>query len=193
MLIRGWGAPYLLRSIRHIPRIRICAPLPYRVRRMRELLDFSDDGRVLGEIARSDHAFGSSLRMSKRPNSAEPWHYDVIMNTAQSPVEQCVEAVVKAAGEAQFQETELSRATLANLALRTRILATLKGAPSTAAARIDAVATQGSVMLLGMVGKAEDVRAIGEAVAAIPGVTTLHNELRPIYEGTRSWRSSASI
>ena len=32
VLIRGWGATYLLRSVPHVVCVRICAPLPFRAR-----------------------------------------------------------------------------------------------------------------------------------------------------------------
>ena len=193
VLIRGWGATYLLRTIKHIPRIRVCAPLPRRVRFVQNYLDFNDENRVLAEIARSDCAYASSLRMSNRPNSSDPWHYDLVLDSEKNPLDYCVAEVLRLARQPEFQETQASRTTLANMALRTRILATLKGAPRTASARINAVATQGAVMLLGMVGKVDDVRAIEELVATVPGVKTLRNELRPIHGGAHGWRSAANF
>lgn len=192
VLIRGWGAPYLLRTIKHIPRIRVCAPLPRRIRFVQNLLDFNDETRVRDEIARSDCAYASSLRLSNRPNSADPWHYDLVLNTSLSPVNQCVDEILKLVRSPEFAETEASRAALENLALRTRILAALKEAPKTASARINPVATRGAVMLFGMVGREEEIRAIEQVVAAVPGVDSLRNELRPIHAGARCWRASAN-
>lgn len=193
VLIRGWGAPYLLRAVRHIPRIRVCAPLPRRVRFVQNMLDYNDPDRVLGEISRSDCAYGSSLRMSRRPNSADPWHYDLVLNTENDPVDYCVAEILKLVRHPRFTQTEASRATLENLALRARVLATLKSVPQTESARIDAEAAEGVVTLLGMATRDEDIRHIEQVVAEVPGVKSLRCELRPIYGGRTGWRAATSV
>lgn len=38
VLIRGWGATYLLRSVPHVLCVRICAPMPFRTRMLMKRL-----------------------------------------------------------------------------------------------------------------------------------------------------------
>src|SRR5215813_5756503 len=49
-VIRGWGAAHLLRPVPHVVSVRVCAPLPVRVKRMMERLHTDDRDFVENEI-----------------------------------------------------------------------------------------------------------------------------------------------
>src|SRR5512132_1096879 len=56
VLIRGWGAAYLLRSVPHVVSVRVCAPLEVRVKRLMERLETDDEELARREIEQDDHA-----------------------------------------------------------------------------------------------------------------------------------------
>src|SRR5205085_9056924 len=61
VLIRGWGATLLLRSVRHIPCIRVTAPMELRVRRLMERLETDDEALARREIEVDDQARASRM------------------------------------------------------------------------------------------------------------------------------------
>jgi len=126
VLIRGWGATLLLRSVPHIPCIRVCAPLELRVKRLMERLETDDEDLARREIEVDDGARAG--RMGEHFNVAwgDPTLYDLTLNTERISIATCVDEVVKLAKSAEFAETAESRRLLADLALQAKALAALK-------------------------------------------------------------------
>src|SRR5262245_65075857 len=52
VLIRGWGATYLLRSVPHAICVRVCAPLQFREQNLMKRLDINDAAAARREIMR---------------------------------------------------------------------------------------------------------------------------------------------
>jgi cytidylate kinase len=73
VVIRGWGATYLLRPIPHIPCVRVSAPLALRIKRMMQRMGTDDYARVLHEIRRSDAAHARILRRQFGADYEDPW------------------------------------------------------------------------------------------------------------------------
>ena len=63
VLIRGWGATLWLRPVPHIAGIKVCSPMPLRVKRLMARLDTDDENLARKEI-RSDDA-ARAARMSE--------------------------------------------------------------------------------------------------------------------------------
>ena len=69
VLVRGWGATMILRTVAHVPCIRVCAPMDLRVERLMRRLETDDEKLARHEIAVDDHARASvspSLRRRSR-------------------------------------------------------------------------------------------------------------------------------
>src|SRR5882672_11461354 len=118
VLIRGWGATLLLRSVPHIPCVRVCAPLEVRVKRLMERLETDDEALARHEIEVDDAA--RSQRMGEHFNITwgDPTLYDLTLNTERISIPTCVDEVVKLAKSAEFQETPESRQFVQDLALQ---------------------------------------------------------------------------
>src|SRR6185369_10962826 len=56
VLIRGWGATLLLRSVPHIPCVQVTAPMELRVKRLMERLETDDEALARNEIKTDDAA-----------------------------------------------------------------------------------------------------------------------------------------
>jgi len=115
VLIRGWGATQLLRSVPHVVCVRVCAPLDARVRTLMARLNLDDAKTALKEIKENDAAHSRAIRSLSQGSWKNPVLYDLVLNTERVPVEKCVDLVLGLVENPEFKETPQSRATLAAL------------------------------------------------------------------------------
>ncbi len=183
VLIRGWGATLLLRSVPHIPCIRVCAPLEVRVRRLMERLETDDEALARHEIEVDDAA--RSQRMGEHFNIAwgDPTLYDLTLNTERIPIATCVDQVVALARSPAFQETPQSRQHLADLALQARARAKLRSDARTAAIDITVEVSAGRIRLRGIVVDDSEKALAKEVLQSLPGVTGIEDDLRTMVGG----------
>jgi cytidylate kinase len=185
-IIRGWGATHLLRDIPHVVCVRVCAPFELRKTRMMERLASDDGERVAEEIRANDEAHSAIMRRHFGVQWTEPEHYDVVLNTKRVSVDGCVSEVLTLARSPQFEETERSRARLADLALAARVRAALRRAPETREARVQVSSAGGRITLSGA-SSTDEMLAFVEVASAVPGVrdvayrTHPGEELRPRF------------
>jgi len=177
-IIRGWGATHLLREIPHVVGVRVCAPFELRKRRMMERLGSDDEQRVAEEIRVNDEAHSAIMRRHFGVQWTEPEHYDIVFNTKRVSVEECVHEVLTLARSPQFEETEPSRARLADLALAARVRAALRRAPETREARVQVSSASGRITLSGA-SSTDEMLAFVEVASAVPGVRDLAYRTNP--------------
>jgi cytidylate kinase len=177
VLIRGWGATMLLRSVPHVPCVRVCAPMELRVQRLMKRLETDDEELARHEIAVDDHARAS--RMSEHFGVAwgNPELYDLTLNTERIPVSTCVDIVVGLARSAAFQETPESHRHLADLALGSKARATLKANPATAGIDVAIEAKDGRIILRGIVANDREHALCHEVVGAVAGPAGIEDGL----------------
>jgi len=151
VLIRGWGATLLLRSVPHIACVRVCAPLEVRVKRLMERLETDDQALARREIGVDDAARAARMGEHFNVTWGDPTLYDLTLNTERVSIPTCVDQVVKLAGAKEFQVTADSRQFLADLALQARALAALKADARSAGIDIALEVAKGGVKLRGIV------------------------------------------
>jgi cytidylate kinase len=183
VLIRGWGATLLLRSVPHIPCVRVCAPLEVRVKRLMERLETDDEALARHEIEVDDAA--RSQRMGEHFNITwgDPTLYDLTLNTERVSIPTCVDQVVKLAKAKEFQETPESRQYLADLALQAKALAALKADARTSGIDIAAEVEKGRITLRGIVVDEREKALVREVLQALPGAGAIDDELRTMTGG----------
>jgi len=185
-IIRGWGATHLLCEVPHVVCVRVCAPFEVRKTRMMERLASDDEERVAEEIRANDEAHGAIMRRHFGVQWTEPEHYDVVLNTKRVSVDECVSEVLTLVRSPQFEDTERSRAKLADLALAARVRAALRRAPETREARVQVSSASGRITLSGA-SSTDEMLAFVEVASAVPGVrdvayrTHPGEELRPRF------------
>ena len=187
VLIRGWGGTLLLRDVAHIPRIRVCAPLEVRVQRLMERLETDDEDLARHEIEVDDAARASRMEQNFNVRWGDPTLYDLTLNTERVPVAQCVEQVLALARSPAFQETPASRQHLADLALRARARAALRGDERSAGIDVDIGVQAGNVVLRGIVVDDREKRLVQEVMRAVPGVKAVRDELRTMTAGLQTF------
>lgn len=178
VLIRGWGSTLLLREVAHIPCVRVCAPFESRVASLMQRLDTDDEAFIENEIRRSDEAHAAAMQSRFHVKWGDPLLYDLTLNTGRVSVATCIEQVVALARRPEFQETDASRAKLANLALEARVRAAFVAHAPTEHVEVTVVADGDRVTLRGMVRDEAERKAAVDVAHRVPGVKHVHSELR---------------
>ena len=180
VVIRGWGATYLLRSVPHVVCVRVCAPMAFRETVLMERLGIADRDVARKEIERNDAAHSWTMQKMFSINWMEPTLYASVLNTARVPVADCVEHIVRLSESAAFRDTLQSQRDLADQLIETRLHATLDPRFGSS---IDVTVSAGTVILSGIVNDAA-LRAEAEGLArAVPGVTSVENNITQIVAG----------
>ncbi len=183
VLIRGWGATFLLREVPHIPCIRVCAPMALRIQRLMERLGTDDADLARREIEVDDAAHASRMEEHFNVRWGDPTLYDLTLNTERVPIAQCVEQVVALARSPAFRETAESRQFIADLALHGRVRAALRSDERTSGIDVAIEAKKGALTLRGIVVDEREKGLCRDVVRAVPGVASVRDEVRTMAEG----------
>jgi cytidylate kinase len=182
VLIRGWGAGYLLRSIPHVVCVRICAPMEYREQVLMDRLHVSDRKAARREIDRNDHAHSAVMQRLYSIDWRAPWQYAVVLNTARVPVADCVDHIVKLATSQAFAETPQSRSNLMDILVAARVGHALiqRFGSSGHTIGVEPTVSQGKVTLTGACSDAAIIADVVRAVHAIDGVKSVESKIEHI-------------
>lgn len=177
VVVRGWGATCVLRPIAHVVCVRVTRSMENRVEWLMGQLETDDRDFARSEIQRSDAAHATRIQQQFGVTWGDPHLYDLVLNTDRVSVQSCAEQIRLLTTRPEFQETDASRAELANLTLQARIRAALKDHPSTQKVNITIDCSHGEATLRGIVVNAQE-RAEAQVVAAqVSGVTHVSNQL----------------
>ncbi len=125
VMIRGWGATYLLRGVPNVACVRICAPMDARVDTMMKRMGVLHRKTALREIRRSDAAHNGTMQRLFGIDWSDPALYSIVLNTQRIPVEDCANHIVEVVQSEAFRETKYSSAVLNDELVRARVLSTL--------------------------------------------------------------------
>lgn len=173
VVIRGWGATQLLRSVPHVPCIRVMRPLPQRVQWLMQELGTDDESLAESEIKRSDQANASRMHDQFGVQWGDPSLFDMVLNVERLSVLTCIEQIKGLLQRPEFAETAASRRTLQGLALAARVRSALNSHAATEAVDISIDAVDGQLTLKGIVADADEKAAALQVAAAVPGVAAV--------------------
>lgn len=185
VVIRGWGATQLLRSVAHIPCIRIMRPFERRVDWLMKELDTDDRELAAAEIRRSDQANASRMHDQFGVHWGDPVLFDMVLNTERLSVQSCVEQIKQLLGRPEFAETDDSRAMLQGMALSAHVRAALNAHEETHAVDIAIDSRQGQVTLRGIVANDSESAAAVRVAGAVAGVVSVDNQLHAMSDARR--------
>ncbi len=179
VLIRGWGATYLLRNVPHVVCVRICAPMAERETVLMQRMSMTDRSAARREIERNDSAHNGTMQRLFGIDWHDPELYAVVLNTARVPVEACVDHIERLALSPAFKETDASRMALMDQVIRSKVYTALdrRFGTTSSALGIDAEVKDGRVILKGALS---DERLIAEAVRlmhSVPGVNGVESRI----------------
>jgi len=176
VLIRGWGATRLLRSIPHVLCVRVCAPMELRVAEIMRRLGIEKE-TAKREIDRSDAAHEHTVLRIFKSDWREPLNYDVVVNTEYVPVEVGAELIVQASQAPAFAETEASMAIVQDKLLEARISSTIvANGLANATKHIYASVSSGFVRLYGSAAR-DTALSVERLVQGIHDVRGIENEI----------------
>ena len=178
VIIRGWGATHVLRTIPHIPCVRVGAPFATRVKWLMTCLGTDDEEMVSEEIRHSDMAHRANMQHQFGATWGEPMQYDLTLNTERLSVATCVEQIKLLLKRPEFEETPESRAQLANLTLEYRVRAALRAHAKTADVKIVISADHDKLLLEGIAASVDERHAIVDVVSHVTGVKAVDNKLK---------------
>jgi cytidylate kinase len=169
VLIRGWGATYLLRSVPHVVCARICAPMPFRERVLMERLGLKDAALARREVLRNDAAHNGTMQRLFGVHWEDPSLYAIVLNTARVPVLECVEHIIRLAESPAFQATAQSQSALQDALILARVHHALdrKFGPKSRRYGFEVHVSEGKVVLT---GATTDQHLIVEGIRLLQGV-----------------------
>jgi len=166
----------LLSGIRHVIRVLLTAPVEYQIDQVRARQGLAPDA------ARHliDHVKKARTRRLMALFGTD-WHdpeqYALVLNMGQMTASAAEKIITRAALLEEYQPTPSSRMALANLALSSKVQATLMHYPRFRDVNISVAADQGIVTLTGMIPAAVSEQDLRRVVEMIPGVTKVINDL----------------
>jgi cytidylate kinase len=183
VVIVGLGGGQLLKGLSNVLRLQIIAPMDVRLERVMER-GFDDvKGPLSREQARdlirkSDRDIGGYMRYLFNIDWLESNHWDLVINTGRFSVSESVEIVAAIVDSGMLEPSVLDNQRLANLALASRVEATVLGDPTVWANGLKVVAQDGRVRIEGEVITEEDREAVEQIVRSIEDVRHVENDLR---------------
>jgi cytidylate kinase len=183
VVIVGLGGGQLLKGLSNVLRLQIIAPMDVRLERVMER-GFDDvhgpltRDRARDLIRRSDRDTGGYMRYMFNIDWMEPHHWDMVINTGRFSVNETVDMVAMIVNSGMLEPSVLDRQRLGNLALASRVEATVLGDPTVWVNGLKVVAQDGRVRIEGEVITEEDRDAVELIVQSIEGVRDVENDLR---------------
>ncbi len=183
VLIRGWGATYVLRHVPHVFCLRVCASESTRAKVLMNRIGIQDMSVALREIRANDAAHARTMmHMFHVQDWGNPRLFDAVFNTDNMRVETCVDCATAIVKQPEFRQTPESAALLADMTLTARINSALKSNPVTANSNpsfeFEVRHGTGEVVLSGVVFDNKFAQTAVEVISNVPGVTSVKSELR---------------
>lgn len=183
VLIRGWGATYLLRSVPHVICVRICAPMPFREQVLMRRVDIKKNAVARSAIEGNDAAHNRTMQKLFGIDWMDASLYAIVLNTARVPVQDCVEHIARLLESATFQETPQSRAAFVDELVLSRVQSVLEqrfGTGVAALGGVEATVSEGKVTLTGATSDERMMVEVVRLVHGVEGVTGVESKITHI-------------
>jgi cytidylate kinase len=183
VVIVGLGGGQLLKGLSNVLRLQVIAPMDVRMERVMER-GFDDVAGPLSRdrardlIRKADRDTAGYMRYMFNIDWLEAHNWDLVINTGRFNVEETVEIVASIVGSGALEASALDRQRLGNLALASRVEATVLGDPTVWVNSLKVVAQEGRVRIEGEVITEEDRDAVEQVVRTVDGVRLIDNDLR---------------
>lgn len=186
VILRGWGSTYLLRSVKHVLRVRVCAPLQVRIATLMERLNSDDEAFIRQEILTNDIAHERLIKRMVRADWQDPLLYDLVINTERVPIDEAVALVEHTLKMSTFRATSASIAHLKRLRIEAELRARIRFDAMlnrhATAINFDVDPLSHAITLGGGVRQASVRRHMKEIAEKIPGVSTVVDNIVLVRE-----------
>jgi hypothetical protein len=181
IVYHGYGGQELLPGIQHVLKVRLLAPLAYRVARVQEQRKIDQASAYL-YIARVDEIRARRVHEFFGVDWQDPRRYDLLLNLGRMPLEAAVDRVVEEAKRPEFQPTPESEQALQDLTLKAGVEAALAVNPQTRAVNLNVLAQQGTVYVWGALPGFGIEHEVIRVVEGVPGVQDVVPDLRVVLD-----------
>lgn len=165
----GNAGHLLLPGVAHVVRVRLIAPLDFRIRMVQERSGMTET-EARDYVHDVDRQREKWTRFLYGVDWLNPALYDVCVNLGTLEVTDAVELVTAVSRSSCFQPTEESRRAMADLVLSSRVQAALAADERTASAEVSVQARAGVVRLRGRLRPASLADAVIDVAGRVPGV-----------------------
>jgi cytidylate kinase len=180
-IYHGLAGHLLLKGGAGILRLRIIAPLEYRIQMAQERLGLSR-GEVIAHIEKMDRDRRQWTRHLYGVDWGDSSLYDLVINLEHVNIEQACRLVCEVLKEPAFEYSPEARAVMNDLALASRVRAELAVNPFTSNLEVEVEASAGAVSVKGsLFEEVEDVQRVAASIPGVTGVTI--QELAPSEPG----------
>jgi cytidylate kinase len=180
VVYHGNAGHLLLTGLRHVLRVRIIAPMEYRLATLQDRLKLNR-GEAQAYIRTVDDARRKWTRYLYGVNWGDPSLYDIVLNLEQIGIDDACQVVVTMAKQKPFETTPECLADLDDLALASRVRANLALNGPTAGLELEVTAHGSSVAIKGKAVDLEQVAEIERVARNTPGVADLKlDDLAPM-------------
>ena len=176
VVLVGRASTVILGDVPHALRVRVIAPEPMRAQRMEREQGLTPEA-ALEFVRDADRDLASRVRFFYDLDWEDPLLYDVVLNTERLSVSRAVAVLREELLDERLRSKEVARQALHDRSLLARARAVLQSNPTTRPCAIGVAVDRGTVSLTGRVETTTERQAAEAAVAGIPGVVGVHNEL----------------
>jgi cytidylate kinase len=173
MVYHGHLGHELLPAIRHVLKVLLTAPIQFRIEQIRARESLTEAGarRYIEEI---DKARSGRLMAMFGTDWRDPNRYDVVLNIANMSRAGAKRLITEAAKLEEYQPTPASIQAFNDLALGSRVHATLLASPAIRGSALEVQAKSGHVHVKGRVdeGLEDEVERLVKNVSGVINVTT---------------------
>jgi cytidylate kinase len=177
LVYHGHAGHALLPGIRHVLKVRLVAPLEYRIRAVMERNARLDRKGAIRYINQVDEERTSRMRYLFDVDWRDPYQYDLVLSLDKLTVDTACDLVIQAVQWEQFQPTEVSRLALQNLALSSHIKAGVDAHPQLSPCDIGVNVEGGVVTLSGIVPTDDAIQQVVNIAEQATGVKRVVNQL----------------
>lgn len=171
-IYHGLAGHLLLKDATNVLRIRLIAPMEFRILKVQDRLKI-DRRAAVDYIERMDEGRRKWTRSLYGLSWEDPSLYDVVINLDRLDIEQAADVVAAMVQEESFRETAETQQTMADLAVASRVRAKLATHSTTSQLELEINARKGAVTVRGHLLRPEQADQIGRIVRSVPGVATV--------------------
>jgi cytidylate kinase len=181
IVYHGHGGQELLPGIQHMLKVRLLAPLAYRVARVREQRQMDTASAYL-YITKVDDIRARRVHEFFGVDWQDPRRYDLLLNLAQISLEEAAQKVAEWAKRPEFQPTPASEQALQDLTVKARVEAALAVNPETRSVILNILAKQGTVYAWGALPDFGAEREVMRVIEDVEGVRDMVPDFRVVLE-----------
>ena len=183
LVYHGQGGQQLLKGISHVMKVRLIAPLEYRIKAAMEREGLPSREAGMQYLQQVDEERLRRMRYLFNVDWRDPALYDVVLNIEHMSLETAADVVIYMAQHPEYQPTPASTKKLNDLTMSCHVKASLAAHPVTSGIDLDVRADEGIVWVTGLIDSGELEYEIIRVVQMVPGVKEVISdlEIKPVF------------